>query len=223
MCLEDDPDGAAASLNEISKDIVEERTSWGRFEYLLAAASSAIVAILLVQLIKIQQFFSGDTGILWLAARAGAVGALFFLAIGLRNRTILLNSRRKDNIADASLRIVIGMIAAGVLILFLHASIVPNFKIGDAILSGKDIAWQAVLVIGFLAGFSERLVPNLLGKAESDRDGAPGAVGAGGGAAGGGAAGGGAAGGGAAGGGAAGGGAAGGGATGRGAVGGSVA
>lgn len=178
LCLEDDPDGALASLNEIANDIIEDRTSWGRFEYLLAASAAAMVSILLLQWIK-SVALSADTGTLWLAGRAGAVGAFFSVAIALRNRSVLPNSHRKDNIADAVLRIVIGVIAAGVLILILRAAIMPGFKIGDAVLSGSAISWPAVLVVGFLAGFLERLVPDLLTKAEGDRAGAGGTAGAG--------------------------------------------
>jgi hypothetical protein len=163
-CLEGDPDGALASLNDVSKDILDERTSWGRFEYLQAAAATAIVSILLLGWIK-SALQIASAGSLWLAARAGAVGAFFSVAIALRNRTVLPNTRRKDNITDATLRIVIGVIAASVLTLVLQADIIPSFKVGGATLSGVGIAWQAVLVIGFLAGFSERLVPDLLAKA----------------------------------------------------------
>jgi hypothetical protein len=35
LCLEDDVTAACAALDEIKADIIAERTSWGRFEYLI--------------------------------------------------------------------------------------------------------------------------------------------------------------------------------------------
>jgi hypothetical protein len=78
------------------------------------------------------------------------------------NRTVLTNLHRRDNLADAALRILIGIVAAGVLVLMLGSKLLPSFKIGDAGISGTDISWQTVLVVGFVAGFLERLVPDLL-------------------------------------------------------------
>ena len=114
--------------------------------------------------------FTTPSGNILLAARAGTVGAFFSIALAIRNRTVLTNLYRRDNFADATLRIVIGMIAAGVFILLLGSKLVPNFKIGDANISGTDITWQTVLVIGFVAGFLERLVPDLLEKGAARDD-----------------------------------------------------
>jgi hypothetical protein len=50
---------------------------------------------------------------------------------------------------------------------------VPNIKIGEAPISGKDMSWQVVLIVGFLAGFIERLVPGLLDRTAEGQAGQP--------------------------------------------------
>jgi hypothetical protein len=49
----------------------------------------------------------------------------------------------------------------------MQAGILPKLQIGEGTASGQTLVWQAVLVVGFLAGFSERLVPDLLAKASN--------------------------------------------------------
>jgi hypothetical protein len=171
LSLEGDSVAALASLNDTKADIIAERSSWGRFEYLISASVLALLAITVFTFVQKKIYpFSTPSGNIWLAARAGTVGAFFSIALAIRNRTVLTNLYRRDNFADATLRIVIGMIAAGVLILLLGSKLVPDFKIGDANISGTDITWQTVLVIGFVAGFLERLVPDLLEKAAARDD-----------------------------------------------------
>ncbi len=171
LSLEGDNSAALASLNDTKADIIAERSSWGRFEYLISALMLALFAIVVFTFVQKKIYpFTTPSGNIWLAARAGTVGAFFSIALAIRNRTVLTNLYRRDNFADATLRIVIGIIAAGVLILLLGSKLVPNFKIGEADISGTDITWQTVLVIGFVAGFLERLVPDLLEKGAARDD-----------------------------------------------------
>jgi hypothetical protein len=101
---------------------------------------------------------------LWLAAKAGLVGAAFSIALAIRGRTVALDTDLLDNVTDGTLRLLIGVISAGVLLLLLACGILPSLKIGDANFSGSTLTWQMVLVIGFVGGFLERLVPDLLEK-----------------------------------------------------------
>jgi hypothetical protein len=151
LCLEGDCIAALASLNDVKADIVAERTSWARFEYLISASIFSLIAIGVFTLLQHEYFrFPEPSGSIWLAARAGTIGAFFSIALAIRDRTVLTNLQRRDNLADAALRILIGIVAAGVLLLILSSNIVPSFKIGDAEISGNKILWQTVLVAGFI-------------------------------------------------------------------------
>jgi hypothetical protein len=108
---------------------------------------------------------------LWLAAKAGLVGAAFSIALGIRGRSVGLDIDRIDNITDGVLRLGIGVISAGVLLLLIGSGVVPNVQVGEATLSGKDMTWQMVLIVGFVAGFLERLVPDILDKRVSSMTG----------------------------------------------------
>ena len=171
LCLEGDGVAALASLNDTKADIVAERTSWGRFEYLISASIFSLIAIGVFTLLQHKYFrFPVPSGNIWLAARAGTIGAFFSIALAIRDRTVLTNLHRRDNLADAALRILIGIVAAGVLVLMLSSNLVPSFTIGKAEISGPLIAWQTVLVVGFIAGFLERLVPDLLKQVDKATD-----------------------------------------------------
>lgn len=171
--LQEDASGALAILNGIKADIIEQRTSWARFLYLIAALAISTAIILIVRLIIFyqppfdgQQTPSGWPPVwpLWLALAGGTIGAFFSIAIGIRSRTVLTDIHWLDNAADAVLRIIIGAIAAGVLVSLAQIKAF-SLAIGDAKLGG-DIGqnWLYVVVVAFVAGFSERLIPDLLAK-----------------------------------------------------------
>jgi hypothetical protein len=160
VALEGDPTSAAAALTQIKTDIVDQRTSLGRFDVLTAGFVVLLVFVTLFALLSLVHGTSKDLAI---ASMAGAAGAFFSLAIGIRSRTVLPNLITRDNISDAGLRVIIGVMAAGVLYILLHSDLV-TIAIGGAKLSGDALTREKAVVIGFLAGFLERLVPDLLAK-----------------------------------------------------------
>jgi len=185
LCLEGDGESATAALRDIKNDILDERTSWGRFEYLISAVCFSALVIVILAVIG---YFHPDalkppdplkpTSIsepksIFLALAGGVIGAFFSIALATTKRTVLTNLRRRDNIADSLLRITIGAVAALALILLLRGKLIADFKIGTTALSGDAITLDATFIIGFVAGFLERLVPDLLSKAGEPTKAAP--------------------------------------------------
>lgn len=138
---------------------------WRRFSLalVLALLILPIVAILFVPSFRydaVDDRFT-DAVTLWRGAAAGAVGAFFSIALAIRGRTILTDLLRTSNLMDAVLRITIGFIAGAVLMALIEAGMI-DFYLGGA--DGPE-STLALLIAGFVAGFSERLVPDLLAKA----------------------------------------------------------
>lgn len=173
---------ATSLLAEIKNDIISERTSMARSDYLrfalllvgLLMGFAGIAAQDFVQ----QRLQLPELVAVWTAVGGGALGAFFSIAIGLKSRTVLIDLQNRDNHADALLRMLIGAIAGGMLLCLLVSGLISSVidvnqmtpgsgqggvRQGEA---GKAGASQykplLVFVIGFLAGFFERLVPDLL-------------------------------------------------------------
>ena len=92
-----------------------------------------------------------------------AVSAFFSIAINIQQRKIQTDLNARDNLADSALRITVGAIGAGVLFCLLQSGLLPMSALGAGA-AGQGMVWQVLLVIGFLAGFTERLVPNIFDK-----------------------------------------------------------
>jgi hypothetical protein len=171
LALDGDMDGAKGTVAAAKAFVLAKRAARGRFQYLKWSYGTA--AVLIGLLFVASRFYplqpaSSD---LWLAAKAGLIGAAFSIALAIRGRTVALDIDLLDNLTDGTLRLLIGVISAGVLLLLLASGILPSLKIGDADITPSTLTWQMVLVIGFVAGFLERLVPDLLEKKNSQENG----------------------------------------------------
>lgn len=167
---------AAASLAAIKEELAQERASWARLQYVMWASVVALAAIIIASFVQSELYrrifnvkLGELEGSLWLAAAAGAVGAFFSIAIAIRRREIKTELIWRDNVADAVLRVLVAVIAAPLLIALMKSGAV-TLTIGDATIpESSDASATAgsvllVVIIGFLAGFIERLVPDLLEK-----------------------------------------------------------
>jgi hypothetical protein len=178
MALEGDVHDAGLLLGEIKQDLLDERTARARVDYLLAACAVLLAALLVAWAAgraALSNIHPGDSTLypaIWIGAGAGAIGAFFSIAVGLRARTVLTDLHKTENSCDAGLRMTIGYIAAAILISLLGSGLV-HLSLGTAPIDltapppASDTSgwWMKVLVVGFVAGFSERMVPDILAKA----------------------------------------------------------
>ena len=166
LALQGHGDHAQTLFTGIEHDIDAERNSWARFQYLIWAAAATIVAIWIVTglnaLLDVG-LFQPDRWQMWLSAEVGTVGALFSIAIGIRNRTVVAELLSRDNIADACLRILIGAVGAAVLMAFILSDAV-GFRLGGATVDAGTTNIYLIICMAFVAGFLERLVPDMLGR-----------------------------------------------------------
>lgn len=172
VALEGDVAGAEALLKSIRDDAKGERVGWARFEYLLTAFFAASVITLIA--VGVAYFDKPElcsfgrmlcfqhAWDIWRGMMTGAFGGFFSIALAIRGRTVLTDLFRTSNLMDAALRVVIGAIAGGVLVALVDAGFV-QFHLGDS--SIDKYGAIHIFIVGFVAGFAERLVPDLLSQA----------------------------------------------------------
>lgn len=176
--LEGDADAGLEILKQVESDIANEKASRARLSYLVWTMTSALAFALLFSIAY--GFVSGwdvpsdvDRRALHSilhATLAGVLGTVYSIALGIKNREIRNDQRRLDHITDAVVRISIGVLAAFVFETFLlSGAIQVSFGNGVPLAGGAGVGgvhqtnWPIELIAGFLAGFAERLVPDLLG------------------------------------------------------------
>jgi len=173
--LEHKPEVGRLILDDVIADLQNVRASEGRNLYVgkalpvaVIGASSLIVLAGLLLIIGGIPFAKAWSPLahLAIAAGAGALGALLSIAISVRAKTVATDGDDASIRDDALLRVVIGVISAGALYLFLGTGVLSQLKIGEITFNAGAIPWQVALLIGFASGFLERLVPDLLEKAQ---------------------------------------------------------
>jgi hypothetical protein len=115
----------------------------------------------LLLLVLAQHNLFKDTGNFWMGAQAGVLGAVLSIAIGIRNKAVALDIGFAGNLSDSALRLVIGAVSGGTLVLLFSTGLLPSLHT----LKGEQDAVGSmpfVLLLGIIAGFVEQLVPSLL-------------------------------------------------------------
>ena len=172
--LEGQVDTGKAVFNGAINDAKENLMRAGRLVYLKWAAGIAVTAAATAAMTIAAILWFGASArlpdgacvrLVLLATGAGAIGVLLSVAIAIRGRTVVIDGNRQTNIIDAAVRVLIGAISAAVLFLMLNSGGLVEIHFGEAKIVGPDATWQGTLLVGFAAGFVERLVPNLLEKA----------------------------------------------------------
>jgi hypothetical protein len=146
--------------------------SEGRTHYLTYAGGVVILAVALLCAAAAALWFIWHTtpdqvasGLhyLMMATGSGAMGAMLSTAIALRARTVATDVDLKSNAVDSAVRIMIGVISAAALYLILDSNLLDDVKVGATTLK-PELDWKLALLVGFAAGFLERLLPDLLEK-----------------------------------------------------------
>jgi hypothetical protein len=96
----------------------------------------------------------------WVGCEAGLIGAILSIAIGLRRRTVALDIGIKGNRSDCILRLIIGAVSGGTLVLLFASGLLPKLATGQGIMDHQSIAFS--MLLGVIGGFVEQLVPSLL-------------------------------------------------------------
>ena len=118
----------------------------------------SVIGLFLLVLAQ-HNLFKG-TGNFWLGAQAGLLGAVLSIAIGIRNKAVALDIGFAGNLSDSALRLVIGAVSGGTLVLLFSTGLLPSLHT----LKGSRMpgSMPFVLLLGIIAGFVEQLVPSLL-------------------------------------------------------------
>lgn len=180
--LEGQPEIARSTLEAALSDARERMARRGRIDYLRYAGLVAMLVSVILGAIAVV-FFSWSPSasgapttttypvtLLLLATAAGAIGALFSIALSIRARTVVVDADWQTNAHDGAIRVGIGAIAGAVLFLFLSSGIITEISAGTAKLTGTQPIWQMATIVGFAAGFLERLVPDILEKGAPTSD-----------------------------------------------------
>lgn len=117
---------------------------------------------------SLELLFPGNGSFICLALAMGSLGALFSTAIGLKNMEIDAAVNVQMHFVYSSIRVLVGALAAFILYFGVKSGILDGlFRAVPASAEDKiNIYW--LCFVSIIAGFSERLVPNLL-KARADQ------------------------------------------------------
>ncbi len=159
--LENQVEAARRILDDSIADALVAQGRRGRLIYLVCAGIATVPALILFLIGG--SVASGSVRQLLMSAGAGTIGAVSSIFIGIRARTVAIEGDWMSNAVASAIRVAIGIISAAVLFLLFDSHVIPDIKVGTVLINDEiDQKWQLALLVGFIAGFLERLVPDLL-------------------------------------------------------------
>ena len=158
VALDGDTATAKLLIESLVAGAIVDRARVGRQSYLSMAGSfAAFMAAALISAGGLLRHGAAPSGVVLLAAGGGALGALLSILTAIDGRAVMPGLDRWTNGTDGVLRVLTGAIGGFAICLFLSIGLVPQLALAAVALS-----WQGAVAVGFVAGFLERLVPDLL-------------------------------------------------------------
>jgi hypothetical protein len=167
LALQEKPDEANQIL-DTGIALAEERvTNENRVRYLLACLLVGLIPGLALSLLKGAGRLPLDAVSVpyLMAAAAGAAGAVFSIALRVQDLDLKPFAQSVMNYVMGALRVLTGFVTGAIILLIINSTV---FGEGIAKLFESPVtelsaqSWRCIVLVGFLGGFAERLVPSLL-------------------------------------------------------------
>lgn len=155
MNIMGEEDDAKQMLGHAEIRIKKLKEIQGKLQYTLS--SSAVAAVMIILLIISQSACKGGYVIYISIAFCGALGGVLSVAIGYGSLDIDIDAKTATNCLIGASRIVIAMSAA----VFMYFAITSEVLLAFL---GKLDSNVGIYLASIIAGFSERMVPNILSK-----------------------------------------------------------
>ncbi len=152
-------ENALQTLRDAKESILAKREIAGKAQYARFTLLLGVVGMFL--LVFVQHNLFKDSPNFWLGAQAGLIGAVLSIAIGIRRRTVALDIGVAGNLSDSALRLMIGAVSGGTLVLLFSTGLLPSLQTVQGPQDGVH-STPFILLLGIIAGFVEQLVPSLL-------------------------------------------------------------
>jgi hypothetical protein len=159
---------ARTMLDFVTEMALERVTNENRVRYLAACVSIALFCALGIGSLRLLGGYPSQADAYALAGVCGALGAVFSIAISVESLKLLPSRHSTMNYVMGALRVLTGLMGGGVLVLLLKSGLTGQF--GKVLLDASNGSplWEQVAMLGFFAGFAERLVPKMLSGAADE-------------------------------------------------------
>lgn len=152
-------ENAIQTLKDAKAAILNEREIAGRAQYVRFTLYLSVIGMFVLMFMQHNLF--QNSGYFWLGTQAGLIGAVLSIAIGIRRRVVALDIGIAGNLSDTALRLIIGAVSGGTLVLLFSTGLLPSLQTVQGPQDGVH-SMAFVLLLGIIAGFVEQLVPSLL-------------------------------------------------------------